>query len=89
MHQINFQLKLKLSAEENYNEKSDLSELKMADIVTKLEENQTKLQKLRFQKALQQIEDPLEIRFLKKEIAQLLTIKNEFIKGIRSDKDAL
>ena len=68
--------------------KSDLSELKMTDINTKLEENQAKLQKLRFQKALQQIEDPLEIRFLKKEIAQLLTIKNEFIKGIRSDRDA-
>ena len=68
--------------------KSDLSELKMADVDIKLEENQTKLQKLRFQKALQQIEDPLEIRFLKKEIAQLLTIKNEFIKGIRSDGDA-
>ena len=68
--------------------KSDLSELKMVDVDIKLEENQTKLQKLRFQKALQQIEDPLEIRFLKKEIAQLLTIKNEFIKGIRSDGDA-
>ena len=68
--------------------KGDLSELKMTDIDTKLEENQAKLQKLRFQKALQQIEDPLEIRFLKKEIAQLLTIKNEFIKGIRSDRDA-
>ena len=69
--------------------KSYLSELKMADVDIKLEENQTKLQKLRFQKALQQIEDPLEIRFLKKEIAQLLTIKNEFIKGIRSDGDAV
>ena len=68
--------------------KSELSELKMADVDIKLEENQTKLQKLRFQKALQQIEDPLEIRFLKKEIAQLLTIKNEFIKGIRLDGDA-
>ena len=64
--------------------KSDLSELKMADVDIKLEENQTKLQKLRFQKALQQIEDPLEIRFLKKEIAQLLKIKNELIKGILS-----
>ena len=32
--------------------KSDLSELKMADVDIKLEENQTKLQKLRFQKAL-------------------------------------
>ena len=28
-----------------------------------------------------------EIRSLKKEIAQLLTIKNEFIKGIRSSED--
>ena len=52
-----------------------------------ISENQTKLQNLRFQKALQQLEDPLEIRSLKKEIAQLLTIKNEFIKGIRSSED--
>ncbi len=68
--------------------KSDLSELKISDIDMKLEENQTKLQSLRFQKALQQLEDPLEIKSLKKEIAQLLTIKNEFIKGIRIDEDA-
>ena len=68
--------------------KSDLSELKISDIDMKLEENQTKLQSLRFQKALQQLEDPLEIKSLKKEIAQLLTIKNEFIKGIRLDGDA-
>ena len=67
--------------------KSDLSELKISDIDMKLEENQTKLQSLRFQKALQQLEDPLEIKSLKKEIAQLLTIKNEFIKGIRLDED--
>ena len=67
--------------------KSDLSELKISDIDMKLEENQAKLQSLRFQKALQQLEDPLEIKSLKKEIAQLLTIKNEFIKGIRLDED--
>jgi len=54
----------------------------------KIEEHQAKLQSLRFQKALQQLEDPLEIKSLKKEIAQLLTIKNEFIKGIRLDEDA-
>ena len=68
--------------------KSDLSELKISDIDLKLEEHHTKLQSLRFQKALQQLEDPLEIKSLKKEIAQLLTIKNEFIKGIRLDEDA-
>ena len=67
--------------------KSDLRDLNMADIDVKIEENQSKLQKLRFQKALQQLEDPLEIRSLKKEIAQLLTLKNEFSKGIRFDKE--
>ena len=67
--------------------KSDLKDLNMADIDVKIEENQSKLQKLRFQKALQQLEDPLEIRSLKKEIAQLLTLKNEFSKGIRFGKE--
>jgi len=64
--------------------KSDLRDLNMADIDVKIEENQSKLQKLRFQKALQQLEDPLEIRSLKKEIAQLLTLKNEFSKLLLS-----
>jgi large subunit ribosomal protein L29 len=67
--------------------KSELKDLKLADLDDMISENQTKLQNLRFQKALQQLEDPLEIRSLKKEIAQLLTIKNEFIKGIRSSED--
>ena len=67
--------------------KSELNDLKLVDLDDMISENQTKLQNLRFQKALQQLEDPLEIRSLKKEIAQLLTIKNEFIKGIRSSED--
>ena len=67
--------------------KSELNDLKLADLDDMISENQTKLQNLRFQKALQQLEDPLEIRSLKKEIAQLLTIKNEFIKSIRSSED--
>ena len=67
--------------------KSELNDLKLADLDDMISENQTKLQNLRFQKALQQLEDPLEIRSLKKEIAQLLTIKNELIKGIRSSED--
>ena len=67
--------------------KSDLRDLNKADIDAKIEENQSKLQKLRFQKALQQLEDPLEIKAIKKEIAQLFTLKNEYLKGIRLDKE--
>ena len=69
--------------------KSDLKDLNMADIDVKIKENQSKLQRLRFQKALQQLEDPLEIRSLKKEIAQLLTIKNEYLNVIRLDKESV
>ena len=68
--------------------KSDLKDLNVADIDDSIEENRSKLQKLRFQKALQQLEDPLEIRSLKKEIAQLLTLKNEYSKGVRLDKES-
>tara|TARA_B100001142_G_scaffold241503_1_gene240500 strand:- start:875 stop:1087 length:213 start_codon:yes stop_codon:yes gene_type:complete len=68
--------------------KSDLKDLNMTDIDVKIKDNRSKLQKLRFQKALQQLEDPLEIRSLKKEIAQLLTLKSEYLKGIRFDKEA-
>lgn len=67
---------------------SDLKDLSMDDINNKIKDNQSKLQSLRFQKALQQVEDPLEIRSLKKEIAQLLTLKNEHLKGIRLDKES-
>ena len=34
---------------------------------------------------MQQIENPLEIKFLKKEIAQLKTLLNEFKLGLRGD----
>ena len=68
--------------------KSDLKDLSMDDIDIKIKDNRSKLQSLRFQKALQQLEDPLEIRSLKKEIAQLLTLKNEHLKGIRLDRES-
>ena len=68
--------------------KSDLKDLSIDDINNKIKDNRSMLQTLRFQKALQQLEDPLEIRSLKKEIAQLLTLKNEHLKGIRLDKES-
>ena len=68
--------------------KSELNDLKLADLDDMISENQTKLQNMRFQKALQQLEDPLEIRSLKKEIAQLKTIKREFDLGLRNGKDS-
>ena len=63
----------------------DLNNLNIVEIDTKLEENEEALQNLKFQKAMQQLEDPLKIKFLKKEIAQLKTLLNEFKLGLRGD----
>ena len=53
------------------------------ELETKLSDNMDSLQNLRFQKALQQIENPLQIRVLKREIAQVKTVLRELELGIR------
>ena len=67
--------------------KRELNNLDLIDIDDMLADNQEVLQNLKFQKAMQQLEDPLKIKTIKKEIAQLKTIKKEFILGLRGKKD--
>ncbi|MGY8750848.1 MAG: 50S ribosomal protein L29 [Fidelibacterota bacterium] len=67
--------------------KQALNDLTFLDIDEKLKVNEEALQNLRFQKALQQLENPIKINHLKKEIAQLKTIKKEFNLGLRTKKD--
>ncbi|MBT3738616.1 MAG: 50S ribosomal protein L29 [Candidatus Marinimicrobia bacterium] len=64
-----------------------LNDLTFSDIDEKLKDNEESLQNLHFQKALQQLENPIKINHLKKEIAQLKTIKREFDLGLRTGKD--
>jgi len=67
--------------------KRELNNLDLIDIDDMLADNQEALQNLKFQKAMQQLEDPLKIKTIKKEIAQLKTIKKEFVLGLRGKKD--
>ena len=62
---------------------SQLNEMTKMELETKLTDNMDALQNLRFQKALQQIENPLQIRVLKREIAQVKTVLRELDLGIR------
>ena len=64
---------------------SELNELQKTELETKLEDNLDALQNLRFQKALQQLADPQQIRFLRREIAQIKTVLREYELGIRKD----
>ncbi len=65
--------------------KKDLNKLNSEGLNTKLIDNQEALVNLRFQKALQQLDHPQQIRLIKKEIAQVKTAIREFELGIRGN----
>ena len=65
--------------------KSELIKLRQDELQTKLKDDQEALVNLRFQKALQQLEHPQQIRFVKREIAQIKTAIREFELGKRGN----
>ena len=67
---------------------SQLRELNQNELETRLNESLESLQNYRFQQALQQLEDVTLISKTRKEIAQLKTVINEFVIGIRKEKGA-
>ena len=65
---------------------SQLNEMNKLELEGKLTENMEALQNLRFQQALQQLEDGTMISKIKKEIAQIKTVLNEMRLDIRKQK---
>ena len=63
---------------------TQLREMNKLELKTKLDENLEVLQNLKFQQALQQLEDGTMISKTKKEIAQIKTVLNEYNLGIRT-----
>ena len=62
---------------------AQLREMNEVELNAKLDENLEALQNLKFQQALQQLEDGTTISKTKKEIAQIKTVLNEYKLGIR------
>ena len=65
--------------------KSELNKLSTDELNTKLRDNQEALVNLRFQKALQQLDHPRQIRLIKREIAQVKTAIREIELGKRGN----
>ena len=63
-----------------------LKEMNEPELKTRLEDSLEAIQNLKFQKALQQLEDGSSISKLRKEIAQIKTVLKEFDLGIRERK---
>ena len=66
--------------------KSELTEMTVSELETKLQDNSESLQNFRFQKALQQLENPIQIKHIKIEIAQVKTLLKENLLGIRTEE---
>lgn len=62
---------------------AQLREMNEVELNLKLDDNLEALQNLKFQQALQQLEDGTTISKTKKEIAQIKTVLNEYKLGIR------
>jgi large subunit ribosomal protein L29 len=62
---------------------TELREMNQVELNVKLIENLDALQNLKFQQALQQLEDGTTISKTKKEIVQIKTVLNEYKLGIR------
>ena len=65
---------------------SQLNEMNKLELESKLTDNLEALQNLRFQQALQQLEDGTMISKIKKEIAQIKTVLNEMRLELRKQK---
>jgi large subunit ribosomal protein L29 len=57
--------------------RNQLRELSKAELEVKLHDDIVALENLRFQKALQQLENPLKIRQVRREIAQIKTVMHQ------------
>ena len=60
--------------------------MNQAELENKLQDNLDALQNLPFQKSLQQLENPLGIKVLRRENAQIKTVLREFDLGLRIER---
>ena len=66
--------------------KKDLNKLTKNKLVKQLSDNEESLVNLRFQKKMQQLEDPQSISYIKREIAQIKTVLREMELNIREER---
>ena len=64
----------------------DLNKLTKNKLIKQLSDNEESLINLRFQKKLQQLENPQSIKLIKREIAQMKTVLREMELNIREKR---
>ena len=67
-------------------DRKDLNKLTKNKLIKQLSDNEEALMNLRFQKKMQQLENPQSIRWIKREIAQIKTVLREMKLNIREER---
>ena len=67
-------------------DRKDLNKLTKNKLIKQLSDNEEALMNLRFQKKMQQLENPESIRWIKREIAQIKTVLREMKLNIREER---
>ena len=65
----------------------EIKELSQSELEFKLADSLDELYNLRFQHAMHQLDNPLRLRVVKKDIARLKTVLNEYGLGLRKGKE--
>lgn len=68
--------------------RTELTGMNKAELENRLQDNKEALRNLRFQKSMHQLENPLQLRHLRREIAQINTVLKEFELNIRTSGEA-
>lgn len=63
--------------------KDELKQLPLEELKVRLQDTEEELENVQFQLALHQVDNPLKVRYLRRDVAKLKTVIREFELGIR------
>ncbi|RKY77048.1 50S ribosomal protein L29 [candidate division KSB1 bacterium] len=66
----------------------EIRQMPLDEIKIRLEDTEEELLNLQYQLALHQLDNPLKVRNLRKDVARLKTVIREYELGLRQDKKA-
>jgi large subunit ribosomal protein L29 len=66
--------------------REEIRQMPLEELKVRLQDAEEEMGNLRFQLALRQLDDPLKIRILRRDIARLKTVIREYELGIREQK---
>ena len=62
---------------------TEIKELNQAELENRLKDLEEEFQNFRFQHATRQLQNPLRLRYIRKDIARIKTVLNEYRRGVR------